>query len=142
MRKWIDTQREMPWLGPPPFWVDDSSLEDLLGELGRLGFAVYQTSGLAVTSEKEFLTDLQISLDLEQYAALNWDAFVSGFGDLVRAETKPIAVIWKNPASAFATDLSRGVRLFGTLSSNLSDWNIDGPEGHQVELILVGDRWK
>ena len=60
--------------------VDDSSLEDLLGELGRLGFAVYQTSGLAVTSEKEFLTDLQISLDLEQYAALNWAGFVSGFG--------------------------------------------------------------
>ncbi len=124
------------------FWVDDASLNDLRAGLLRLGFVVYETSGCAVTSEKEFLSDLRVSLDLDDYAALNWNAFVSAFGDLVRAESKPIVVLWKNPASAFATDLSRGVRLFGELSSILGDWNIDGPEGHQVELVLVGDRWR
>lgn len=145
MSEWIDTQRELPWLGPPPYWVDDASLEELRLGLRRIGFVVYETSGRSVTSEKEFLEDLQTSLDLDEYAALNWNAFVSAFGDLVRAEKqakrRPIAVLWKNPASAFATDLSRGVQLFGELSSILGHWSVDGPEGHQVELVLVGDRW-
>ena len=119
MSDWIDTQRELPWLGPPPFWIEDSSLEDLRLGLKQLGFLVLETSGRNVTSESEFLADLQESLGLEEYAALNWNAFVSAFGDLVRSERRPIAVLWRNPASAFATDLSCGVRLFGG-SSDLS----------------------
>lgn len=136
---WIDFHAAMPWLGPPPFWVSHADGERLRSDLGRLGFLVYETSGRAMATEDELRRDIQETMGLDDYASKNWNAFVDAFGGLVRSTLGPIALIWMDPARFFVSDLAHGVRIYGTLSSIVDEWNRLGPDCHQVVLVLEGD---
>ena len=136
---WIDLSAELPWLFPPPFWVSHADGPRLRAELRRLGFSVFEVRTEAAVTEHEFREAVAQALDLYDYAALNWDTFVDAFGDHVRAETKPIALIWLDPVHVFKPDLAHGLRLYSALSSILDRWNRVGADGHQVVLVLEGE---
>jgi len=136
---WIDIQAQMPWLGPPPFWLAHPKGPELRSTLAHLGFAVFEARTNATVTEEQFLRLVAQAMGLSEYASDNWDAFVDGFGNLVRSTTEPIAFIWLDPAEAFVRDLKKGLRLYATLSSILDEWNRWGPECHQVVLFLQGE---
>jgi RNAse (barnase) inhibitor barstar len=138
MSDWIDVQEALPQLGKVPYWVPAGEVEEVRSALVGLGFACFATSGLLPASEKDFLRDLQQAFGLEEYGALNWDAFVDAFGDLARSERRPIALLWASADGAFRRDLSYGLRLYEMVSSTLEDWSRNG---HQTLLVLIGDRW-
>ena len=105
---WIDIQAQMPWLGPPPFWLAHPKGPELRSTLAHLGFAVFEARTNATVTEEQFLRLVAQAMGLSEYASDNWDAFVDGFGNLVRSTTEPIAFIWLDPAEAFVRDLKKG----------------------------------
>jgi hypothetical protein len=137
---WIDTQAEMPWLGSPPFWLSHSDGPRLRESLKRLGFLVYEAGVPATATDAEFRRSMGDAMDLADYAWKNWNAFVDAFGDLVRSTIQPIALIWLNPLDTFLPDVHKGLRLYTTFASILGEWNRIGPDCHQVELFLQGER--
>jgi hypothetical protein len=140
MTEWMDLRRKAPWLGRKPFWVSGNDGDRLRSVLQTLGFATFETSGIRPAHEGAFLLDLVEAMDLAPGGETNWDAFNDAFGDLVRHTPVPIALIWVEPALAFADDLAFGLALFAGLSDILGQWNRLGPDCHQVELFLEGRR--
>jgi hypothetical protein len=137
---WIDTQAQMPWLGSPPFWLLHADGSRLRESLTRLGFVVFEAGASAAATDAEFRHFMSDAMGLADYAWKNWNAFVDAFGDLVRSTTQPIALIWLNPLATILPDVHNGLRLYSTLASILAEWNRVGPECHQVELFLQGDK--
>jgi hypothetical protein len=137
---WIDTQAQMPWLGSPPFWLSHADGSRLRESLTRLGFVVFEAGASAAATDAEFRQSMSDAMGLADYAWENWNTFVDAFGDLVRSTTLPIALIWLNPLATFLPDVHNGLRLYSTLASILGEWNRVGPECHQVELFLQGDK--
>jgi hypothetical protein len=137
---WVDLQAEIPWLGSPPYWLPHADGPRLRESLTRLGFAVFEADIVEASAEVEFRHSLGEAMGLADYASQNWNAFVDAFGDLVRSTPRPIALVWLNPLESFIPDIENGLRLYSTTASILGEWNRIGPDCHQVELFLQGEK--
>jgi hypothetical protein len=137
---WVDIQAEIPWLGSPPFWLPHADGPRLRESLARLGFAVFEADTGEAIADAEFRRSLGEAMGLADYAWKNWNAFVDAFGDLVRSTPRPIAFVWLNPMDAFIHNIENGLRLHSTIASIFGEWNRMGPDCHQVELLLQGEK--
>lgn len=77
--EWVDVRAEIPWLGPPPFWLSHFDGYELRSALARLGFVVFEAGAEATETEEEFRRALAEAMDLADYAWKNWDAFQISF---------------------------------------------------------------
>ena len=134
---WVDFGEVLPWLPSEPYFVQEGHRGVLVGDLGRVGFSVFEVDLMRVRTERDLLVKLGQILSAPGYFGKNWDALRDVLRDRGVRGPFRVAIVFSSSIAFHDANLHQFLRSVSLLQ--MTARVLSEEDSGQLEIFYPAD---